>query len=46
MPIIKVALAFLISLMPLNVLRVLGYRLLFGYRIDKSRNRIWRDHCR
>ena len=37
MPIIKVALAFLISLMPLNVLRVLGYRLLFGYRIDKSR---------
>lgn len=37
MPIFKVALAILVSILPLNNLRVLGYRLLFGYRIDKSR---------
>lgn len=36
MSILKVALALLISILPLNVLRVLGYRLLFGYRIDNS----------
>lgn len=37
MPIFKVALAILVSVLPLNSLRVLGYRLLFGCRIDKSR---------
>ncbi len=37
MPVFKVALAILVSALPLNVLRVLGYKLLFGYRIDNSR---------
>lgn len=37
MPVFKVAVAVLISILPLNTLRVLGYKLLFGYRIDKSR---------
>ncbi len=37
MPIFKVAFAILVSILPLNTLRVLGYKLLFGYRIDKSR---------
>ena len=37
MPIFKVALAVLIGFLPLNFLRVLGYRLLFGYRIASSR---------
>jgi acetyltransferase-like isoleucine patch superfamily enzyme len=37
MPVIKVALACLISILPLNMLRVLGYRLLLGYQIDGSR---------
>jgi acetyltransferase-like isoleucine patch superfamily enzyme len=37
MPIVKVAAALLIGILPLNVLRVLGYRLLFGYRIVDSR---------
>ncbi len=37
MPVFKVALALLVSILPLNVLRVLGYRLFFGYRIDNSR---------
>jgi acetyltransferase-like isoleucine patch superfamily enzyme len=37
MPVVKVALAFLISILPLNMLRVLGYRLLLGYQIDGSR---------
>lgn len=37
MPIVKVAFALLVSLLPLNALRVLGYRLLFGYRIGDSR---------
>jgi acetyltransferase-like isoleucine patch superfamily enzyme len=37
MPVFKVALALLVSILPLNALRVLGYRLLFGYRIDGSR---------
>ena len=37
MPIFKVALAVLVSILPLNILRVLGYRLLFGYRIEHSR---------
>ncbi|MCC6569750.1 MAG: hypothetical protein IT315_10985 [Anaerolineales bacterium] len=37
MPILKIALAVLIGFMPLNFLRVLGYRLLFGYRIASSR---------
>ena len=36
MPYIKIAVAFFVSLLPLNVLRVIGYRLL-GYRIDASR---------
>lgn len=37
MLIFKVALAVLIGFLPLNFLRVLGYRLLFGYRIASSR---------
>ncbi len=37
MPIFKVALAVLVSILPLNILRVLGYRLLFGYGIEHSR---------
>ncbi len=37
MPILKVALAILVGFLPLNFLRVLGYRLLFGYRIASSR---------
>lgn len=37
MPVFKFAVAILISLLPLNALRVLGYKLLFGYRIAKSR---------
>ncbi len=37
MPVIKVAFAILIGALPLNALRVLGYRMLFGYQIDKSR---------
>lgn len=37
MPIFKVALAVLIGFLPLNFLRVLAYRLLFGYRITSSR---------
>lgn len=37
MPVIKVAVALLVSLLPLNVLRVLGYKLFFGYRIVGSR---------
>ncbi|MFN8427460.1 MAG: hypothetical protein U0X87_14535 [Anaerolineales bacterium] len=41
MPIFKVALAVLIGFLPLNFLRVLAYRLLFGYRITLVPNRIW-----
>jgi carbonic anhydrase/acetyltransferase-like protein (isoleucine patch superfamily) len=37
MPVFKIALAALVSLLPLNGLRVLGYRLLLGYRITGSR---------
>ncbi len=37
MHLFKVALAVLVSILPLNILRVLGYRLLFGYRIVNSR---------
>lgn len=37
MPILKVALAIFVGFLPLNFLRVLGYRLLFGYRIASSR---------
>lgn len=37
MPVFKIAIALLVSLLPLNALRVLGYRLLLGYRIDSSR---------
>ena len=37
MSVFKVALAVLIGFLPLNFLRVLGYRLLFGYRIASSR---------
>lgn len=36
MPFFKIAIAVLISILPLNGLRVLGYRLLFGYRIIGS----------
>lgn len=37
MPIFKLVLAVLVSLMPVNMLRVLGYRLLFGYHISASK---------
>lgn len=37
MPIFKLALAVLVSLMPVNGLRVLGYRILFGYHISESK---------
>ncbi len=37
MPIVKVALAVLVSILPINFLRVLGYRTFFGYRIENSR---------
>lgn len=37
MPVFKIAAALFVSLLPLNVLRVSGYRLLLGYRIDDSR---------
>ncbi|MCC6299983.1 MAG: hypothetical protein IT314_11845 [Anaerolineales bacterium] len=37
MPIAKVAFAVLVSLLPLNTFRVLGYRLLLGYKISNSR---------
>ena len=37
MPIFKLVLAVLVSLMPVNGLRVLGYRLLFGYHISNSK---------
>ncbi len=43
MPIFKVALAVLIGFLPLNFLRVLGYRLLFGYRIASSRSDLERS---
>jgi acetyltransferase-like isoleucine patch superfamily enzyme len=36
MPIHKLVLAALVSLLPVNGLRVLGYRILFGYRISES----------
>jgi acetyltransferase-like isoleucine patch superfamily enzyme len=34
---LKLALAVLVSLLPVNGLRILGYRLLFGYQISESR---------
>ncbi|MEW6084053.1 MAG: hypothetical protein AB1607_05585 [Chloroflexota bacterium] len=37
MPVFKVALTILIGFAPLNILRVLGYKWLLGYRIDRSR---------
>lgn len=37
MPYFKIAVAFLVSILPLNSLRVLGYKLLLGYRIVGSR---------
>ena len=37
MPVVKIALAFLVSFLPLNVLRMFGYRLLLGYHVDASR---------
>jgi acetyltransferase-like isoleucine patch superfamily enzyme len=37
LPTLKLALAVLVSLLPFNGLRVLGYRLLFGYQISESR---------
>jgi len=37
MPVLKVALALLVSLLPINVLRVLGYRALFGYSTADAR---------
>jgi acetyltransferase-like isoleucine patch superfamily enzyme len=36
MPIFKLILAGLVSLLPVNGLRVLGYRVLFGYHISQS----------
>jgi acetyltransferase-like isoleucine patch superfamily enzyme len=36
MPILKLLLALVISLLPLNSLRVLGYRIFFGYRISEA----------
>ncbi|MFN8462389.1 MAG: hypothetical protein U0X93_11560 [Anaerolineales bacterium] len=43
MPIFKVALAVLIGFLPLNFLRVLGYRLLFGYRIENPESDLARS---
>ena len=37
MPYFKILVAILVSLLPLNILRVLGYRFLLGCRIDASR---------
>lgn len=37
MPFIKIAVAFIVSLLPLNGLRVFGYRFLLGYRLGGSR---------
>lgn len=37
MPVLRIALAVFVSLLPLNSLRVLGYRLLLGYRVAESR---------
>ncbi len=37
MPVIKIAVALFISLLPLNFLRVVGYRLLMGYSISRSK---------
>jgi acetyltransferase-like isoleucine patch superfamily enzyme len=37
MPIFRLALAVLVSLIPVNALRVLGYRLVFGYHIFESK---------
>lgn len=37
MPIFKLAMAVLVSLIPLNGLRVLSYSILFGCRISESR---------
>ena len=36
MPIFKLLVALMVSLLPMNGLRVLGYRLLFGYQITES----------
>ena len=36
MPIFKLLVAMMVSLLPFNGLRVLGYRILFGYRITES----------
>ena len=36
MPIFRLLIALMISLLPINELRVLGYRLLFGYQIIES----------
>jgi len=37
MPVLKIAVAVVVSILPLNVLRVLGYRLLLGYRVSETR---------
>jgi acetyltransferase-like isoleucine patch superfamily enzyme len=37
MPMLRILLAALVSILPINALRVLGYRLLLGYRITGSR---------
>ena len=37
MPVFKVAIAVFISILPVNFLRVMAYRLLLGYRIAKAR---------
>jgi len=37
MPVFKVAIALLISILPFNILRVAGYRLFLGYHITETR---------
>lgn len=37
MPVFKIVIAFLVSILPLSGLRTFGYRWLLGYRIDSSR---------
>ncbi|HUG35157.1 MAG TPA: hypothetical protein VMJ90_10335 [Anaerolineales bacterium] len=36
MPVFKIAIALFVSLLPLNLLRVFGYRFLLGFRLDAS----------
>src|SRR5215510_10205551 len=37
LPALKITLAGLVGLLPLNGLRILGYRILFGYHISESK---------